>query len=189
MRSNAEGLDSLHWYSDRERHGTFKLRIGASPLFLRGTFMFEQRLAELGISLPEPAVPRFSYVPVVVEGALAFVSGQLPWRDGQLAAVGKVGGAVTIDEAEAAARCCALQGLASLRAALGTLDRVTRVVKVTGFVASDPSFREQPRVIDAVSSLMIQVFGDAGRHARSAVGVAVLPRDASVEVEFIFAVR
>ena len=151
--------------------------------------MIEIRLEQLGLVLPEPAVPRFAYVPVVIDSGLAWVSGQLPWSDGVLAAVGKVGRDVSVENAELAARCCALQGLAALKAALGSLDRVSRVIKVTGFVASDPDFHEQPRVIDAVSKLLGDIFGDAGRHARSAVGVAVLPRNAAVEVEFVVAVR
>ena len=151
--------------------------------------MIDARLAQLGLVLPTPPTPRFAYVPVVVEGGLAYVSGQLPWKGDGLAAVGKVGAEVAVAQAEEAARCCALQALAVLRDALGSLDRVSRVVKLTGFVASDPGFHEQPRVIDAASRLMAEVFGDAGRHARSAIGVAVLPRDASVEVEMVVSVR
>ena len=151
--------------------------------------MIDDRLAHLGLVLPAPPTPRFAYVPVVVEGGLAYVSGQLPWKGDGLAAVGKVGTEVAVAQAEEAARCCALQALAVLRDALGSRDRVSRVVKLTGFVASDPGFHEQPRVIDAASHLMAEVFGDAGRHARSAIGVAVLPRDASVELEMVVAVR
>jgi enamine deaminase RidA (YjgF/YER057c/UK114 family) len=151
--------------------------------------MTDARLARLGLVLPVPPVPRFAYVPVVVEGGFAHVSGQLPWKGEGLAAVGKVGAEVDVAEAEEAARCCALQALAVLRDALGSLDRVSRVVKLTGFVASDPRFHEQPRVIDAASRLMVDVFGDMGWHARSAIGVAVLPRDASVELEMVVAVR
>lgn len=148
--------------------------------------MIENRLKELGIVLPEAATPKYAYVPVVVDGGMAYVSGQLPWIEGRLAATGRLGEAVDVATAAAAARHCALQGLAALRAAVGSLDRVRRVVKVTGFVASAPDFHDQPSVIDGASRLLGEVFGDAGRHARSAVGVAALPRGASVEVEFIF---
>lgn len=150
--------------------------------------MHESRLADLNIVLPVPAVPKFSYIPVVVHGGLAWVSGQLPWVDGALAAVGRLGDDVTVEQAEVAARACVLQALAVLRAALGTLDRVERVVEVMGFVASAPGFREQPRVMDAASKLLQEVFGDAGRHARTAVGVAELPRGAAVEVRMVVAV-
>jgi len=151
--------------------------------------MIDARLAQLGLVLPEPPVPRFAYMPVVVSGGLAYVSGQLPWKGDGLASVGKVGAEVDLAQAEEAARCCALQALAVLRSALGSLDRVSGGVKLTGFVASDPGFHEQPRVIDAASRLMQDVFGEAGLHARSAIGVAVLPRNACVEVEMTVAVR
>ena len=151
--------------------------------------MIDARLARLGLVLPTPPVPRFAYVPVVVAGGFAHVSGQLPWKGDSLVAVGKVGAEVDLAQAQEAARSCALQALAVLRSALGSLDRVSRVVKITGFVASDPGFHEQPRVIDAASRLIQDVFGDAGLHARSAVGVAVLPRNACVEVEMTVAVR
>ena len=151
--------------------------------------MIRERIAALGLVLPEPAVPKFNYVPVVVDGGVAYVSGQLPWRpDGSLAALGKVGADVSVAEAQEAARCCVLQALAVLESALGSLDRVRRVLKVTGFVASAPTFAEQPAVIDAASRLLGDVFGEAGRHARSAVGVAALPRNVAVEIEFLFAV-
>ena len=133
-------------------------------------------------------MPRFAYVPVVVHRGIAWVSGQLPWVDGVLAATGRVGDDVTVEQAEVAARACVLQALSVLRGALGTLDRVDRVLEVMGFVASAPGFREQPRVIDAASKLLQEVFGEAGRHARSAVGVAELPRGAAVEVRLVVAV-
>jgi enamine deaminase RidA (YjgF/YER057c/UK114 family) len=152
--------------------------------------MFERNLSESGIVLPEPVVPKFSYVPVVLHGGVAYVSGQLPWvRDGELVAVGRAGETVDLESARQAARQCALQGLACLRQALGSLDRVERVLKVVGFVASGPGFRNQPQVVDAASRLFLDVFGEAGRHARSAVGVAELPRGAPVEVELVVAYR
>jgi enamine deaminase RidA (YjgF/YER057c/UK114 family) len=150
--------------------------------------MIEQKLAALGIVLPTAATPAFQYVPVTVHETLAFVSGQLP-RDGDRLVTGKVGLDVSVDQARVAARLCVLQALACLRQALGSLDRVERILKVTGFVASAPLFDQQPKVIDAASELLVQVFGENGRHARSAVGVAELPRNASVEIELIVGLR
>lgn len=148
----------------------------------------EARLKELGLVLPAPRAPAFAYVPVVVEGGLAWVSGQLPWRGEALAATGKLGAAVALATGQDCARLCLLNGLAVLQDALGTLDRVRRVVKLTGFVASAAGFSDQPKVIDAASALLGGIFGEAGRHARSAVGVAELPRDVPVEIEFVAAV-
>ena len=147
------------------------------------------RLIELGVTLPTPMAPRYAYDAVVVHGGIAYVSGQLPWRGTELAATGLVGGEAAAEDAAAAARVCVLNGLSVLQQALGSLDRVERFLKVTGFVASVPTFRDQPSVVDAASQLLIEIFGDAGRHARSAVGVAALPRGAAVEIEFICAVR
>ena len=149
----------------------------------------ERRLQELGMTLPEAATPAFVYQPVVIWRDVAYVSGQLPKVDGQVRITGKVGDTVSVEEAQEAARICVLQALAVLKEALGTLDRVARVLKVTGFVASVPGFIEQPKVIDAASTLLGQVSGEAGHHARSAVGVAVLPRDSAVEIEFVVALR
>lgn len=146
------------------------------------------RLTELGLSLPPPRTPAFAYQPVVVEGGLAWVSGQLPWAGEGLRATGKVGEAVDQAAAEACARDCILNGLAVLAAAIGSLERVRRIVKLTGFVASAPGFTAQPAVIDAASTLLVAIFGDRGRHARSAVGVAELPRGAPVEIEFVAAI-
>jgi len=146
----------------------------------------EARLAELGITLPQAAAPVASYVPVVVDGRRAYLSGQLPFVDGQLV-TGKLGATVTVEEGQAAARACGLMILAQLKAA-GLLERVEQVVKLGGFVASTPDFTEQPKVANGASDLMVQVFGDAGKHARSAVGVPVLPLDAAVEVDAIFAI-
>jgi enamine deaminase RidA (YjgF/YER057c/UK114 family) len=151
--------------------------------------MHDTRLEELGITLPEAAVPAFDYVPVTVHGGIAYLAGQLPKVDGQVRVTGKVGGEVDIETACGEAEVCILQGLACLRAELGTLDRIERILKVTGFVASAPGFNGQPKVLDAASGLLGRVFGEAGRHARSAVGVAELPRNACVEIEMIVAVR
>ena len=148
----------------------------------------EKRLAGLGIVLPAPRAPAFSYVPVAVHGDLAWVSGQLPWRgDGSLPQ-GKLGGGLSVAEGKEAARLCILNGLAVLREAIGSLARVARVVKLVGFVASAQGFVEQPAVVDGASSLVGEVFGEAGRHARSAIGVAELPRGVPVEIEFVVAV-
>ena len=146
-------------------------------------------LQRLGLRLPDPVAPAFQYVPVVVDDGLAWVSGQIP-RDGStILYTGKVGAEVSLDQAQAAARACVLQGLSQLKQALGGFDRVRRVVKVTGFVASAPGFVQQPTVMDAASELLVQALGEAGRHARSAVGVAELPRGVPVEVEMVVAVE
>ncbi|TFB54996.1 RidA family protein [Cryobacterium tagatosivorans] len=150
----------------------------------------EARLAELGIDLPSVVPPVAAYVPAVVAGALVFTSGQLPMVSGAMAATGKVGdghGLVPAADAKEYARIAALNGLAAIKAVIGSLDRITQVVKVTGFVASDPSFTGQPGVINGASEVLGEIFGELGRHARSAVGVAVLPLDAPVEVELVVA--
>lgn len=148
------------------------------------------RLAELGVVLPDVVPPLAAYVPAVVSGNLVYTSGQLPMTAGALPATGKVGegdGLVSPDDAKTYARTCALNALAAAQSVIGSLDRVTAVVKVTGFVASDPGFTAQAGVINGASEFLGEVFGDAGIHARSAVGVAVLPLDSPVEVEMIFA--
>ena len=147
--------------------------------------MAEDRLRELGLELPPVPKPAGSYVPAVRAGAFLFTAGQLPWEDGELRIKGKVGDAVTPEEARRAARLCALNALAAVAAQTGGLGNVRRVAKVTGFVASAPGFNGQPAVINGASDLLGEVFGEAGIHARSAVGVAELPLDAPVEVELI----
>lgn len=147
----------------------------------------EARLAELGITLPEPAAPVASYVPVVVAGGLAHVSGQLPFIGGALV-TGRLGEDVSLDDGTAAARACGLMVLAQVRAALGSLDRVERVVKLGVFVNSAGTFTDQPKVANGASDLMADLFGDAGKHARAAVGVPALPLGAAVEVDAILAV-
>ena len=142
------------------------------------------RLAELGLELPPVVPPVAAYVPAVRTGNLVYTSGQLPMVGGQLAVMGKVGAQVAADQAKELARVCGLNALAAVDALVG-LDSVVRVVKVVGFVASVPEFTGQPGVINGASELFAEVFGDAGQHARSAVGVAVLPLDAPVEVELI----
>lgn len=151
---------------------------------------FEARLAELGIDLPELVPPVAAYVPAMIHGDLVFTAGQLPFVAGALPATGKVGdghGLVPAEDAKEYARTCVLNALAAVKSAIGSLDRVTQIVKVTGFVSSDPGFTGQPGVINGASETLVEVFGDAGRHARSAVGVSVLPLDAPVEVEIVVA--
>ena len=146
------------------------------------------RLAELGIELPQAAAPVAAYVPVVVAGNLAHVSGQLPFVEGQLV-TGRLGEDVSLEQGAAAARACGLMILAQLKAALGSLDRVERVVKLGAFVNSAATFTDQPKVANGASELMAEVFGDAGKHARSAVGVPVLPLGAAVEVDATVALK
>jgi enamine deaminase RidA (YjgF/YER057c/UK114 family) len=148
-----------------------------------------ERLAGLGLALPPVTTPLAAYVPAVRTGPYVYVSGQVPVADGKLLAAGKVGGTVSAAEAAGLARACALNALAAAAAAAGGLDEIRRIVKVTGFVASAPGFNGQPQVINGASELFIEVFGEDGRHARSAVGVAELPLDAPVEVELIAEVR
>jgi enamine deaminase RidA (YjgF/YER057c/UK114 family) len=145
----------------------------------------EARLAALGLTLPAAAAPLAAYVPAVRAGRYVYTAGQLPMADGKLLLAGKVGGQVSAAEAAALARTCALNALAAVASVTGGLSAVTRIVKVTGFVASDPSFTGQAQVVDGASELLLEVFGEAGRHARSAVGTAVLPLDAPVEIELI----
>jgi enamine deaminase RidA (YjgF/YER057c/UK114 family) len=152
----------------------------------------EDRLATLGLVVPDVAAPVAAYLPALREGNLVFTSGQLPMVSGALAQTGKVGdghGLVPADDARELARLCALNAIAAVKSVIGDLDKVTRVVKVVGFVASDPSFTGQPGVINGASELLALAFGEAGLHARSAVGVAVLPLDSPVEVEIIVSVR
>jgi enamine deaminase RidA (YjgF/YER057c/UK114 family) len=145
----------------------------------------EQRLAELGFPLPTVAKPVAAYVPSVVTGNLCFTSGQLPFVDGALPATGKVGRDVSAEDAKDLARLCALNALAALKLAIGDLDRVTRIVKVVGFVSVVPEFTAIPGVINGASEFLGEVFGDVGSHARSAVGVPALPLDSAVELEII----
>jgi enamine deaminase RidA (YjgF/YER057c/UK114 family) len=145
----------------------------------------EQRLEELGIELPSAPAPVASYVRTIRQGDCIYVSGQLPLKSGELVAVGKVGDAVSLENGAEAARQCAINAISALKAEVGELSRITRIIRVTGFVASDPSFTSQPQVVNGASDLFVSVFGEIGRHTRSAVGVASLPLDAPVEVEVI----
>lgn len=147
------------------------------------------RLAALGIRLPEPAAPVASYLPAVETGGLLYISGQLPFRaDGSLI-TGRLGEDYDVPHGQEAAERCAVMLLAQMRKALGSLDRVERIVRLGAFIASDPHFTEQPQVANGASELMERVFGEAGRHARSAVGVPVLPLGAAVEIDAIVAVK
>jgi len=152
----------------------------------------EARLAALGLTVPGVAMPVAAYLPAVRDGSNIFTAGQVPMVSGALAATGKVGqgpGLVSAEEAKKLAQICALNAIAAVKAVVGDLDKVTRVVKVVGFVASDPAFTGQPGVINGASELLGAAFGDAGVHARSAVGVAVLPLDSPVEVEILVSVQ
>jgi enamine deaminase RidA (YjgF/YER057c/UK114 family) len=149
----------------------------------------DKRIAALGITLPAARKPAFEYVAVALHKDIAYVSGQLPWLDSEHVIEGKVGDGCSLEKAQEAARLCTVFALSALKAQLGNLDAIERVVKVTGFVASAPGFSGQPKVIDAASKLLGEVFGEKGRHARSAVGVAELPRGAAVEIEFVVALR
>ena len=151
--------------------------------------MIEGRLRTLGLTLPNAATPSFNYVPVTLHRGVAYVAGQLPKVDGEIRVRGKAGRDVDLETARGEARICIMQGLACLKAALGSLDRIDQVLKVGGYVASAPGFNDQPKVLDAASDLLVEVLGDKGRHARSAIGVAELPRDAVVEIELTVAYR
>jgi enamine deaminase RidA (YjgF/YER057c/UK114 family) len=149
----------------------------------------DARLKELGIELPHAGTPKFNFVPCVQTANTLFVSGQVSARGAELLYVGKVGGAVTVEQAQQAARLCALNVLAQARAHLGDLDRVARVVMVQGFVNAVPEFTEHPKVLNGASDVFVEVFGDAGKHARFAVGSGSLPFNVAVEVAAVFEVR
>lgn len=145
----------------------------------------EQRIQELGLTLPPVATPAGAYLPAIISGNLVFTAGQIPLVDGKLMATGKVGANLTAEEGKEIAQRCALNAIAAVKGVIGDLDRITRIVKVVGFVASTPDFTAQPTVLNGASELFEQIFGEIGKHARSAVGVASLPLDAPVEVELI----
>ena len=148
----------------------------------------EERLKQLGIELPDAPKPLGSYVPLVRTGNLVFLSGILPLVEGKLSREGRVGEKVTVDEAREDARTAAINALAILKSNLGTLNKIRRCVKITGYVSSAPDFTEQPNVLNAASDFMLEIFGEVGRHARAAVGANVLPLNSPVELEFIFEV-
>ena len=147
--------------------------------------MIEEKLKELGIEIPTPPNPAGSYIPVVTTGNLAFVSGQIPMKEGKVVFEGKVPENQSVDSARDAAKICIINGLAQLKANLGSLDKITKFVRISGFVNSNPNFTEQPKVINAASDLLVEVFGDMAKHSRIAVGVASLPLNSTVEIDMI----
>jgi enamine deaminase RidA (YjgF/YER057c/UK114 family) len=146
-------------------------------------FVIEKRLEEMGITLPAPPKPAGSYVPVVTTGNLAFVSGQIPVQDGRVAVTGKVPTERSIEDAQKAAKICAINILSQLKASLGSLDRITRIVRVSGFVNSTLDFAEHPKIINAASDFFFEIFGEKAKHSRIAVGVSSLPLGATVEID------
>lgn len=149
----------------------------------------DQHLQELGIQLPEATAPLYHYVPVMIHQGVAYISGQVPRLNGEVPYTGKVGTEVTIEQARELAKICVLKGLSCLKATIGSLDKVEQVLKITGYVQSAPGFSEQSKVLDAVSELLEMIFGEKGRHARTAIGVAELPSNTPVEVDFVIAVK
>ncbi len=149
------------------------------------TGSIDSKLKSLGIDLLQAAAPAANYVPWVISGNQVFVSGQLPMEAGKIAVAGRLGDNVSLEDGQRAARLCAINILAQAKAALGDLDRVTRIVRLSGFVASADRFTDQPKVVNGASDLMVEVFGDAGRHARAAVGVNTLPLGVAVEIDAI----
>lgn len=147
--------------------------------------MIEEKLKSLGIILPVPPKPAGSYIPVVITGNLAFVSGQIPIQDGKVAVTGKVPTERTVEDAQGAAKICAINILAQIKANLGSLDRITKIVRVSGFVNSTGDFTEHPKIINAASDLFFEIFGDKGKHSRIAVGVSSLPLNSTVEIDMI----
>ena len=147
--------------------------------------MIEDRLKELDIQIPIPPSPAGSYIPVVTTGNLAFVSGQIPMREGKIIFEGKVPETQSVDSAREAAKICIINGLAQLKANLGSLDRITKFVRISGFVNSSSDFTEQPKIINAASDLLVEIFGDMAKHSRIAVGVANLPLNSTVEIDMI----
>ena len=147
--------------------------------------MIEKRLKELGIIIPNAPKPAGSYIPVVLSGKLAFVSGQIPIKDGQVVYQGKVGDTQSIDNAQEAAKLCVINGLAQIEAYCGTLDNLEKIIKISGFVNSIKDFTEHPKVINAASDLLMKIFGEKGRHSRIAIGVSSLPLNATVEIDMV----
>lgn len=147
--------------------------------------MIEERLDELGITLPVPPKPAGSYIPVVKTGNLLFVSGQIPMKEGKVVFQGKVPTDISMEDAQKASKLCIINALAQLKAEIGTLDKISKIVKVSGFVNSSQDFVEQPKIINAASDLLFEIFGDKGKHSRIAVSVASLPLNSTVEIDLI----
>ena len=148
--------------------------------------MVEEKLKELGLNLPEPATPVASYIPCIKTGSLIFVSGQLPFKEGKLLYKGKVGKDITVEEGKLAAELCVLNALAVVKKEIGTLDKIKKIIRVSGFVNCTEDFESQPQVINGASDLLVNLFGDKGKHTRIAIGVNSLPLGSSVEIDFIF---
>jgi enamine deaminase RidA (YjgF/YER057c/UK114 family) len=151
--------------------------------------VIERRLEALGLELPEAVAPLYSYVPVMIHRGVAYVSGQVPRINGEVHYPGKVGRDVTVDQAQELAEFCVLKGLSCLKAAIGSLDNVEQILKVTGYVQTAPGFYEPSKVLDAASELLENIFGEKGRHARSAIGAAELPSNTPIEIDFVIAVK
>jgi enamine deaminase RidA (YjgF/YER057c/UK114 family) len=149
--------------------------------------MIEERIVELGLELPSAPKPAGSYVPVIVDGEKVYVSGQIPLQSGTLPDIfkGKVSSIVSVDSAQDAARLCALNALSHLKSAIGTLDKIQQFIRLSGFVNSDPTFTDHPKILNAASELLTNIFGDAGRHTRIAIGVSSLPLGSVIEIEFL----
>ena len=147
--------------------------------------MIEEKLKELGIEMPTPPSPAGSYIPVVTTGNLAFVSGQIPMKEGKVIFEGKVPEKQSLDSARDAAKICIINGLAQLKANLGSLDKITKFVRISGFINSNQDFTEQPKVINAASDLLVEIFGEMAKHSRIAVGVASLPLNSTVEIDMV----
>ena len=147
--------------------------------------MIDEKLALLGIILPNPPKPAGSYVPIVITGKLAFVSGQIPIKDGKVVYLGKIPKDITIEDAQKAAKLCIINALAQLKNEFGSLDRISKIIRVSGFVNSAPEFVDQPKVINAASDLLYEIFGSKGQHSRIAIGVASLPLNSCVEIDII----
>ena len=151
--------------------------------------VIEQRLKDLNLELPDATAPLYHYVPVTIHQGVAYISGQVPRINGQIPYLGKVGQEVTIEQAQQLAEYCVLKGLSCLEATIGSLDQVEQILKVTGYVQTAPNFYEPSKVLDAASALLEKIFGEKGRHARTAVGVATLPSNTPVEIDFIIAIK
>lgn len=152
---------------------------------INAIFVIEERLSALNIILPNPPKPAGSYIPVVVTGNLAFVSGQIPIKNGKVLYMGKVAKDLTIEEAQKAAKLCIINALAQLKAELGDLEKISKIVRVSGFVNSSPEFTEHPKIINAASDLLFEIFGQKGQHTRIAIGVSSLPLNSAVEIDLI----
>ena len=161
------------------------MKIKLKHITVKPDFMIDEKLASLGIVLPNPPKPAGSYVPIVISGKLVFVSGQIPIKDGKVVYLGKVPKDISIEDAQKAAKLCIINALAQIKNELGSLDKISRIVRVSGFVNSTSEFTEQPKVINAASDLLFEIFGIKGQHSRIAIGVASLPLNSCVEIDAI----